>query len=35
VVLTQKNGEGKLEKVDFHREGKDHAEDTAYIYERI
>ena len=35
MVLTQKSREGKLERVDFHRKGKDHAEDPANLYERI
>jgi hypothetical protein len=35
LVLTQENVEGKLERVDLHREGKDHAKDPAYIYEGI
>lgn len=35
VVLTQKNVAGKLEEVDRHGKGKDRAEDTANLYERI
>ncbi len=35
VVLTQKKREGKLERVDLQRKGKDHAEDTANLYGRI
>ena len=32
MVLTQKDVEGKLERVDLHRKGKDHAKDTANRY---
>ena len=35
LVLTQKCGEGKLEKVDLNQEGKDHAKGATNLYERI
>src|SRR6266516_7715577 len=35
LVLTQKSREGKLERVDFHRKGKDHAKDATNIYAGI
>jgi hypothetical protein len=35
MVLTQKNVEGKLERVDLHRKGKGHAKGTTHIYTRV
>jgi hypothetical protein len=35
VILTQKTGAGKLEEVDCHGKGKDHAEDPENFYTRI
>lgn len=35
LVLTQKDGDGKLERVDLQRKGTDHAEEPADLYERI
>jgi hypothetical protein len=35
LVLTQKSVEGKLERVDLTQEGKDHAQGTTNLYERI
>jgi hypothetical protein len=35
VVLTQDNGEGKLEEADILHEGKDDAQDTTNVDERV